>query len=270
MSVVSGITCLVNGISSMAQWQITERNTPAKFSTSDMAGGQGRASGNTDWKGWYRIYGHTPVDFPGDDFTFAGDAMEGATGFGVTGDAIIDRITIKAPGEEGQLIESLVEFSAKDSDLTRGAASGTAGAVAAVYSACERKVAVGGADVTDTRGWTLILSAKNRAYASSETECNIYRVAGIVDAQFEYKVYAEDADSLPTAGDIAIIKFYVTDTLFWQLTWGIFEAPMEWGGDREGQEPVGSIIRGSFTGQNGTSLGTIISPAPATLWDGTP
>ena len=256
-SVISGINAHIDGISTLRKWKVRMKNMVAEGAASDAPGGIQRLAGNKDWNGIYLAYGHTPVQFPGDAFSFSGDVD---ANYGISGTGIVDKITLICPVEKGDRIEQIVEFSANGA-LTAGAAAATAGATPAIYSAISRKVALDTVDVTDVRGWKLVMSARNKPYASSTTAGQVQRTAGNIDAQFEYMTYQDDASQFPTEGDMSVVRFYVTASTYWELTWGIFEEIGEWGGDLEGAENVGAVVRGSYSAFNSTSMGTIRNPA---------
>ncbi len=257
MTVISGINAHIDGVSTLRNWKVRMRNMPPEGVTTDAPGGVQRLAGNKDWRGIYLAYGHTPLQWPGDAFSFSGDVD---ASYGISGTAIVDKITIECPVEEGARIEHAVEFSANGA-LSAAAASATAGATPTIFSAISRKVALGGVDVTDVRGWKLVLSANNKPYVSSDTAGQVQRVAGNIDAQFEYKVYEDSASDFPTEGTMAVVRFYVTSSTYWELTWGIFQEIADWGGDLEGAENVGAVIRGAYSAFNATSMGTIRNPA---------
>lgn len=263
MSVISGINCIVDGVPSMSAWKVRMLNMPPEFSSSDIPGAMGRALGNTDWRGIYRQYGHTPEHFPGDSIAFKGNVD---ANYGVSATGIIDKMTITCPIEPGGLIDSVVEFSNNDAaGLVPGAASGTKGATPTIFSAITRKINWSGSDVR-ARNWRLVLSARNRPYVDTDTAGFVMRTPGNLDAQFQYGHYQDNASSLPGEGEIAVIRFYVTATLYWELTWGIIERVDDWGADHEGAENVFANIFGSWTAQDGTSIGSMKNPAGATKW----
>uniref|UniRef100_A0A6M3K8M7 Uncharacterized protein n=2 Tax=viral metagenome TaxID=1070528 RepID=A0A6M3K8M7_9ZZZZ len=262
-SVISGINCEVDGVSSMSGWKIRMLNMPPEFATSDAPGGMGRAAGNFDWRGVYRAYGHTPLHWPGDSIAFKGDTD---ASYGVSATGIVDRMTITCPIEPGGLIDTVVEFSNNDAaGLVNGAAAATAGATPAIFSAVTRKIAWSGTDVS-ARNWRLVLTARNRPYVDTDTDGWVMRTPGNMDGQFEYSVYDNAAANLPARGSIAVAQFYVTASTYWELTWGIIERVDDWGGDHEGAENVFGNVFGFWTAQSGTSIGTIKNPAGATKW----
>jgi len=262
MTVISGINAHVDGISTLRSWKIRASNLAVPGAASDAPGAVQRIAGNKDWRGVYLAYGHTPVPWPGSAFSFAGDVDDN---YGVSGTAIVDKITIECPVEEAKRIEQVVEFSA-NGGLDRGAAAATAGSSPSIVSAISRKVSLDGVDVTDVRGWKLVLTARNKPYASSDTAGQIMRTAGNIDGQYEYKVYEDNPSDLPTEGEVKIVRFYVTATTYWELKWGIMEEIDDWGGDLEGAENVGASIRGSYNAFYGTISGSIKNPAGETKW----
>lgn len=264
MGVISGINCTVADVSSLARWKISSRNMTPEFATSDAPGGMGRAAGNEDWRGVYKAYGYSPLatHYPGETFDFKGNVDEN---YGVSAASIVDRVTITAPIEPGGLITTLVEFSNNDAaGLVPAAAAGSAGTDPAIYSSITRKVSFSG-DIS-VRNWRLVLTCRNRPYVDTDTAGRVRRNRGNIDASFEFGVYQDDMSALPDRGSIAIAQFYVTDALYWELTWGIIQEIPDWGADHEGAENVAGTVRGALTLQDGTSIGTIKVPGGATMW----
>lgn len=265
MAVISGINCEVDGVSSLAAWKIDSRDLGPEFATSDAPGAMGRAAGNKDWRGLYKAYGYTPLaaHLPGKTISFAGDTD---ASYGVSASAIVDRVTVTCPVEEGGLLSTLVEFSNNDaSGLAFGAAGATVGATPAIVSAITRKVNWDNSDVS-VRGWKLVLTCRNKPYVDTDTAGYVMRTTGNMDATFEWGAYQDQPASLPAAGDIAIAKFYVTATLFWQLSWGIIKRIPNYEADHESAENVAGLVQGAWTSQDGTSIGTIITPSTAVHW----
>ncbi len=262
MGVASGITCLVDGVPSMSGWWVQDTNLAPEFSSSDTPGAMARETGNSDWKGAYRAYGHTPVHFPGEAIDFKGDITDVPKG--VNGTGIINRITVTCPIEEGKLIDTVVEFSGNGA-LAHTTGNATKGADPKIFSAIIRKIKWANSDVA-VRNWRLVMSARNRPYVDTDTAGLVLRNAGNVDAQFEYGLYEDDPADRPTKGDVQIIKFFVTASTSWDLTWGILQQVGPFRADHEGAENVAGIVRGSWTSQDGTSIGTLINPAGGTKW----
>ena len=255
MAIISGVGVEVDGVSSLSAWKINQRAMPAEFATSDAPGGQARACGNTDWQGIYRAYGHTPAHWPGDSIAFKGDVD---SNYGVSGTGIVKSITIETPVEENGLISSVVEFEANGA-LTAGSAAATKGSSPAIYCAVSRKINWDGSDV-NIRHWRLKIFCKNRPYADTSTGGLVKRVKGVLDARFDYSLYDNNASNFPTLNSTAIAQFYVDATEYWELTWGKITDIDNYGGDHEGQVNVGATIRGAWTAQDGTSIGTIKNP----------
>ncbi len=265
MGVQSGIQCVVNGVASMAGWKTRDTNNAPSFSTSDIPGGTGGAAGNSDFNGGYRAYGHTPLFWPGDSIDFKGTTVDGSNGVSATG--IVDAMDIRCNVEAGKLIEHTVYFSNNDSSgLVYGTPTADEGATPTIYSSILRKVAWGGSDV-NIRDWRLRLLAANRPYVDTSTNGWVMRRPGNIQGQWAYNIYEDNGANFPTRGDIQTIQFYVTDSEYWELQWGLVTQVGDWVADHEGARNVYAPIQGVWSGQDGTSIGSITNPAGAVKWE---
>lgn len=269
MGVISGLSAAVekdgSAESTLSGWQVRDIHeiAPASYAGSNTRAGMTSTQGNQDWRGRYQNYGHTPLLFPGDQFTFLG-SINALTG--CSGAAICDRIIITAAGEEGRNILCVSEFSSNGA-LSYGAAVASDVSTPTIYNAAGRKVARGGVDVDETSYWRLILGARNRRFFASGVPGVARRQPGVFYAQWMYQCYTDDPTSIPARGSVAALRFYVTAALYWELSLCRFDLIDEFGADIEGQKPVGYTAAGSFVGYiGGSPIGHVINPAGTTKW----
>ncbi len=264
MGVISGISGAVNGASgiSMREWRIREVQRGPKWVASISQGGVSRKCGVKDWRGYYTGYGHTPVVFPGETFTFLG-SVDGT--LGVTGPAICDRIVVTWDIEAGKVIEYRVDFSGNGT-LSKGAAAATDSGTPVIKCSTGMYVAIGGGRQTDIRYMRLVITAANRPYVSSDTAGQVKRLPGNIDAECIYKLYQGTPANLPALAVPNQLRFYVTAGTYWQLMWMLLEEIEDFGVNLEEAENVGATIKGAFVAYNGTGAGTIIDPATTTKW----
>lgn len=264
MGVISGISAAVSGASgiTMREWRIREIQRGPKWVASISQAGVSAACGAKDWRGYFLGYGHTPVVFPGETFTFLG-SVDGT--LGVTGPAICDRIVITWDIEAGKVIEYRVDFSANGT-LSKGAAAATDSGTPVVVCSTSMYVKIDAQNQTDIRYMRLVITAANRPYNSSDTAGQVKRNSGNINAECLYRLYQDSPANLPALAMPKVLRFYVTATTYWELTWMRLEEIEDYGVNLEEAENVGATIKGAFVAYNGTGAGTIINPATTTKW----
>ncbi len=263
MAILHGKLGLVNGQSTVAEWQTEYWGEPPPWITSQTESGEAHACGPYDWRGWFRAYGHTPGLFPGEAIIFAGNLGNGS---GVSGAGIVDEIDITCDIERAIPLQYFVRFS-RNGTLTRGSAPGTDGTAPAIFCPTSLMVKLNGGQQTDTRYWRLVLRCANKKYITSENvDAGYKRIAGVINGQFLYRVYMSNPSVLPTEGDNYLGAFYVTASSYWSVSWCkiVKIEDVGAGGEREGL--VGADVSGVFNAHDGTAIGAIITPAGATKW----
>ena len=277
MAVISGKAGVVNGASTIGRWQIETHGAelpshPASGSTYVLSA----LEGNTDWKGHYYAYGHTPASMPGDALTFIG-SLDGS--LGVTGTAIVDAVQIDINVESGEPIAHVVQFSSNGT-LALGSAAATDSSSPTIFSPKSRKVAIATAanpisvqswtDVTEIKRMRLVFGAKNPRYVNAATAGVFKRVAGNIFAAANYVAHTSSPAGIPLPNAIKGLRFYVTATTYWEMDWGIVENVRDLGVDRETADPVFYSIDWrfqAFTDFSGTPLqGKIVKPAVTNWW----
>jgi len=280
MGIVSGIGAVIHldgsAESTVRRWEIAYRGLVDAEVATNTQGGTHRIPGNTDWRGYYLGYGHTPSVFPGDSFAFKG-TTDGTKG--CYGTAICDSILIRCPIRQGTKIEYRVDFSA-DGSLKLAADVGSTPLVddtsVAAFQSIGRKVALGGTsqtvdgtDVPQLHFWDFLVASRNRPYVHTNTAGSVQRNPGNLDARFRYGVYVDnpaDTTQLPTLQDEGMLKFYVTSTTFWELRWGLIEEIAQFGANVESAENVIAVVSGGLTTTSGDVKGSIYNPAGELKW----
>ena len=274
MTVIAGLQATVrkgaSTESTTAGWKVRDLSQSAHCPASNTLGGDQTTAGNSDWFGFYRNYGHTPIVFPGDTFAFLGSIKKPAGGaISASGDAICQRLTLHVPGEQGGNIQYQVELAGNGA-LTYGADSLTDSSNVAAVNAAGRKASWGGADaevdVPETRLMRLAFGTRNRPYAGSGLPGVMRRVESITYAQWVYQCYTDDATLIPVRGSTGILRFYVTATTYWELKWVRVELIDEFGAEIEGQKNVGYTVAGSWLARLGTETGYIKDPSGVNRW----
>jgi hypothetical protein len=258
--------------STVREWRIRYRGHPPPYAATNTDGATARDTGNTDWRGFYLGYGHTPLVFPGDTFTFTGstDATNGATG-----PAICDRITITCYIKRGLQIDYRVDYSANGA-LTLGAAAAVDDTAVNAFTSVGRTLKLGGTsqvdDGTAVPGlglWRLVVSRANKPYVHTGTAGKTQRTVGTLDARWIYQLYVDDpsdTDQLPALQGNPLMKFYVTSSTFWELRWGKLLDIDPFGADILGPENVGATLLGGMTADVGGVAGSIYNPVGTLKW----
>ena len=275
MAIKTGINAAINGVSTARGWQVTYNAATQKGVASNTKGGPARAAGNTDWKGSYTAYGHTPSVWVGEKFTFLG-SEDGAVG--VSGAAIVDTISMTIDIEGGTIIGYTVNFSANGA-LTLNAAAVVADAtLPTIYSAVQRKVQIKAtsegaafADIDDVRTVTLNFSAENKSYVSSSTAGATKREAGNIEATISISIYESSLDAVILPNSIYSVRVFVEAAAYWDISYMMFGEASNINVAREGAEVISYTANGAFTGYARNDAGTMVegfikNPAVVTKW----
>lgn len=273
MGVISGIGGAVNGQHTVHKWAVNVLKTLIPYHASNTKKGTARIAGNGDWNGSFSGLGHSPAQFPGDEFTFTG-SIDGTNG--VTGAARCESTEIVIDIEGGNPIAFTISFSSNGA-LTRGAAAVTDSVVPDPPSSIGTKVELGTmvaspvfTELEDVRTVTLTFSKSLPEYASSGTAGETKRVDANLDFTIAIAVYTNDFSTLPDEGDERQCRVFVDATTFWDLKWIRIEELSDLDVDIEAGTPVGAIINAGmhgFANIVGTPTGGYIKdPAIATKW----
>ena len=270
MTVIAGLQATVrkgaSTESTTAGWKVRDLSQSAHCPASNTQGGDQTTAGNSDWFGFYRNYGHTPIVFPGDKFAFLGAILKPAGGaMSAAGDAICQRLTLHIPGEQGGNIQYQVEL-AGNGPLTYGSDSLSDSSAVAAVNAAGRKAAWDGVDVAETRLMRLAIGAQNRPYAGSGLPGVRRREPGVTYVQWLYQCYTDNPAAIPVRGSTGVLRFYVTATAYWELKWVRVELIDEFGAEIEGQKNVGYSAGGSWLARLGAETGYIKDPSGASRW----
>lgn len=236
-----------------------------EVAASNTQGGMARVEGNIDWRGRYRLVGHSPIAFPNDAVTLIG-TPETTGSKAVSGNARIEKIEITADVANGRYLETIVHFGAN------GALSYSAAAVAdssspAPLTSKGLTVNLDGAGQAGLDYWKLTIESKIIRYVNSDTAGQYQRTEGDIDAQLAWRVQTDDSGDFPIINARHVVQCEVTATTHWELTWMRILGVQPWEVDRrERRKPVSAIITAAFTGFSGTMAGTIKNPATATKW----
>ncbi len=259
------------GAETVRQWEVEYFEDDRPYAASNTAMGTDRNCGPTDWTGKYFAHGGLPIVFPGDAFTFIGEA---ANDKGANGTAITERAQIYWEQERGDYLQHIVHFAGNGA-LTLGAAVKTDASIPAPQCSSNLIVKLDGGEQADVRRAYLDIfrvhgrppgQLGNRPYASSSTSGQIRRVKSRLDYRGWIDAYVTDHSSLPALQTAPIILLYTTAALYWELKWARITRLENIGANVEAADLLGVRIHFAMKGSNGTSLGWVKSPGPSTEW----
>lgn len=235
MGIHSGKFGVVDGQSTVRNWNIVDTMNNPKFVASNTKFGTGRRRGVHDWTGNFQQYGATPTIMPGDVFAFlgytapTGDVANGAGERG-TGNAIVDSVNINWNWKGGEILNSALNFSghlalawAQGADID-DASDPNAPEVAGTK--IEYAIGLGAfAELTDLISASLTISAANQSYVNSSSHIAgktwTGRRSGPIDWTLAIVHESEIRGAFPfNKGDDISLRLYIDDTDFWLLKWG--------------------------------------------------
>lgn len=244
-------------------WWIDHLSEIPEAAASNTQGGIDRVEGNIDWEGRYRLFGHSPIAFPGDDVVLIG-TPETTGSKAVSGNARIEKIEITADIANGRYLESLVHFGA-NGVLSYSQAAAADSSSPAPLSSKGLTVQLDGVDQARCNYWKLAIACKKHRYADSGTAGQYYRADGDIDAQLVWRINTDDSGDFPIINARHVVRCEVTASTYWELTWMRIESVRP-EIDRRTNTLAGATITAAFTGFSGTMAGTIKNPATATKW----
>lgn len=233
MAIHGGRYGKVNGIDSVADWQINDNGTLAQYRNSGTGAGVGRKAGITSWAGGYNGHGATPTVWPTEIFPFLGlaapddDFTSDGAGLTYGGDAIVDSININWDWVSGNIISHSVGFSGHLT-LTRTPNDTTefSSAVSDPESSngCIFQYSSDDGDTWTTLGAmtnaALSIVAANQSYVNSDTGGKTGRKPGPIDWQMQITCENNIYGNGLVKGQSYWWKCFVDDTHFYSLKWG--------------------------------------------------
>ena len=267
MAVISGKTMAVTGEASIDMFQIEVEDLLVPYTAGNHQGGVDRVDGNTDWKGVYRLYGHTPLRFPNDSFTFVCSPIQTGSK-AVSGTARCTKLEIIWDIANGRYIESWVHFGANGA-LSEGQTDPTDVTIPGALTSKSMTVDWGGADVANVAYMKLVFTSDGIEYVDSDTDGQTQRTEEDVDCMAFWIVNDDDSGNFPTRGEQQIAKFFVTpaSASWWEVKWMRIRGTKPWKADRRGKrKPVQRITVAEGSLSDGSAVGYIKNPAVATKW----
>lgn len=280
MGVHSGKFAVVDGQSTVRNWQINDNMTPARFVASNTRGGTGRRRGPKSWTGSFGAYGGIPAVMPGEIFAFSGYTAPandvGGSGKLYQGDAIVDSLGLSWNFQSGELISYQIGFSGHlELTITDGVEADVSDPAA--FEPCSAKLEYSNDSQGSSGGssgfveWDDIvqvninITAANASYVNSSTNCWTGRKAGPIDWTMSVTEQNDDRVADREKGEYLDLKMYIDATDFWWLRWGLVRDFTGLTVDRE----TGNIIqRTTNLDMNGFygDVGHIKLPGETTPW----
>jgi len=205
MALVSGALLAVDGLPSVARWEVEWDRRTIDVVTSGTKEALVRACGAADWQATIECLGW-PDKTPGEEFTFKG-SIDGTNG--ATGDCYLEEIQVVADYENNAPLMTTYR-AVSNGALTFGAAAATDAAAPDVI--CPATIAVTGF-TGDVAAWIFVARRTGIPYVSSETDGVRKRVKGawnisaIVDLYLGSGVPTLDASTSLTFGGTGGITF---------------------------------------------------------------
>lgn len=254
------------------QFAFTQVHIPPWQVGGNQSAAVARALGNYTWYGWYRANGHTPVVFPGEEYTFT-CAPKQTGSVAVSGTALCLSIEVVADNrnpDEPVPLHHTVYYAAAGA-LTTGASAPGDTSEAVIYPPKDLCAYFGGA-IAHTKYQRLRMY--DRATVKTvdcTTEGLIVWAPGELDAEYEWIINTDDSsDFHDVDAGMQTARMNVTDSTYWELNWMIIEdTPDDWNASRRPPKVVDAKFRATFSGHSGTTKGHVKDPAGTTKWPST-
>lgn len=274
MGVHSGKLAVLNGFSTVRNWNINDIITNPKYVASNTLNGAGRGVGIQDWNGSFGFYGAVPSVWPGETFAFLGytapgDDIEGSNGQRGSGNAIIDNVAITWNWQNGEIISSVANFSGNGALAWADGAALTDATAPDVPSVCGTKIQASipdgsaFADIANVSQAVLTISAANLAYSNASTACWMARKAGTIDWTLALTI--ED-DIFIGKGLDKQIKCFISATEFYLLKWGKMKDISGITANRESGEIIKHTATFEMNGFVDGVAGQIVLPDLSVWW----
>lgn len=285
MGVHSGRFGVVNGVSTVGSWQITDGGVLAPAVASNTAFGTARKPGIEEWSGSYKLFGTQPAagQMPGDSISFIGYMAPDNDAYGAgqeySGTAFIKQFTMNWNWAGGDILNMNIDFdghlalvqtpaTGPHLDATLPNFNQVPGTKFAFATDAAPTVFT---DITDLVSATFTLTNSIQPYVNSSTFITdrvwTGRKAGIFDWTVSWTEQNVDRSRFKK-GDNLALKLYVTASTFWLLKFGRVKDFTNIVVDRETGKIIQQTVNLEMSGVRDTdsSLGTITKPDSTVFW----
>ena len=229
MSVHSGKFGAINGEASIRDWSISDVSVLPANVVSGSKFGRVRNPGVRSWSGNYNQLLAEPSILPGEVgtgkfFTAPTNDVDGAAGFTYNGAFLVTAAAIAWDWTAGAHLSSALTFIG-DGPLTIVSEIVTDASIPAPLEVCGTKIEYSAAgavwtELANIAQATLNLSCDAQSYVNSSTGCWTGQKAGPLDWNASITLQ-DNIRTGPVIGTNYQWKFWVDDTYFWLLKWGI-------------------------------------------------
>jgi hypothetical protein len=269
MAVHSGKFGAINGEASIRDWSFNDTSVLPANVVSGSRFGHVRNPGIRSWSGNYNQLLAEPSILPGESgsgqfFTAPTSDVDGSTGITYAGSFVVTQAVITWDWTSGAHLSSALSFVG-DGVLSSSSSVVTDVSVPAPLEVCGTKIeySVNGTDYTELANVTsasLTLSCAAQAYVNSSTGCWTGQKAGPLDWAAAITVQ-DNIRTGPAIGSNYYWKFWVDDSTFWLLKWGIVKDYSNINVNIETGAIITQTINLEMNGAVGGVLGVVSSPS---------
>jgi hypothetical protein len=259
-TVISGKLAKVNGITQVAKWTVSKKETnDGKYVASNTKGATGRVQPNEDWSGTIEVAG-LPHVFAGTTLALElyADSLNA-----YVGNAIIDKVDIKIDQATAAPIKATYTFS------SNGALAATPTAVIDIVPVdvpgsklCKVMWCVPGdtpAELVQVKSVDLSFISENKPYIDTSTNGQTYRVVGNLDANCSIIVNPTILATLPAIGTVweLQIDVNIAGTNYYDIQWMQVQDISGIDLNVETAEVVSATIKFGLNAWNNSQVGNI-------------
>lgn len=286
MGVYSGRLGVVNGQSTIRNWNVSEVMSPSKYVASNTRGGAGRTNGVWDWTGSFGLYGAVPTLLPGDAFTFKGltspdDLIPGNAGELLTGAAIVNQLVINWNWAGGETLNMDCSFGGNGLLSKQNAVQSVDATAPAALTVIGTKIqhSTDGAswyDIPNLTSAALTLTSEVPTYSNSSTydAGSLAQWTGRTKGPIDWTLALNQEDNkpggtngYPKIGTLHQLRLYINATDFWLLKWGRIGDYSNLTVDRETGAVISRTLNIAMAGfSDAGAVGAITLPGAGSSW----
>lgn len=269
---------VLDGVSSVSDWSISESQATERIVASNTRGGSARTKGVKDWTGSYTAFGGKPAIVPGQIFDFKGQlfptsGVEGGAGPGYEASALLEQIVINWNFETGAPITHTGTIGGNGELEYKTDLELLDESTLQKVSSCDTKIQLGAeGSETDWDGITtaaLTLSVDPVTSAASGGGCWTKRAANAKNWGFTARLQNTDRGNvllMPTKGSIVRMRCFINATEFWLLEWGMVREYTNIAVNRATGAIIGADVAIDMQGFNNGVVGKVSRPGADGDW----